>query len=105
MQLPDVNVLIYAHREDAPEHDRYAAWLRAVAEADEPFAAAEIVLASFLRIVTNGKIFESADADEDCDGVLSASRRVAAGSLRHAKPATLGSVCRALCRHSRSPGD
>lgn len=25
MQLPDVNVLIYAHREDAPEHERYAA--------------------------------------------------------------------------------
>lgn len=29
MQLPDVNVLIYAHREDAPEHERYAAWLQA----------------------------------------------------------------------------
>ena len=58
MQLPDVNVLIYAHREDAHEHHRYAAWLRALAQADEPFAIAEIVLASFLRIVTNGKIFD-----------------------------------------------
>ena len=58
MQLPDVNVLIYAHREDAPEHARYAAWLRARAEASEPFAVAEIVLASFLRIVTNGRIFD-----------------------------------------------
>ena len=57
MQLPDVNVLIYAHREDAPEHPRYAAWVRQLAEAEEPFAVAEIVLASFLRIVTNGKIF------------------------------------------------
>ena len=57
MQLPDVNVLIYAHREDAPEHPRYAAWLMQLAEAEEPFAVAEIVLASFLRIVTNGKIF------------------------------------------------
>jgi toxin-antitoxin system PIN domain toxin len=58
MQLPDVNVLIYAHREDAPEHDRYAAWLIALTAADEPFALAEIVLASFLRIVTNPKIFD-----------------------------------------------
>ena len=58
MQLSDVNVLIYAHREDAPEHRRYAAWLEELAEADEPFAVAEIVLASFLRIVTNGKIFD-----------------------------------------------
>lgn len=58
MQLPDVNVLIYAHREDAPEHARYAAWLRTLAEANEPFAAAEVVLAGFLRIVTNGRIFD-----------------------------------------------
>ncbi len=58
MQLPDVNVLIYAHRQDAPEHARYAAWLRAQAEASEPFAVAEVVLASFLRIVTNPRIFD-----------------------------------------------
>ena len=58
MQLSDVNVLIYAHREDAPEHARYAAWLKELAEADEPFGVAEITLASFLRIVTNGKIFD-----------------------------------------------
>lgn len=58
MQLPDVNVLIYAHREDAPEHDRYAAWLRALTEAHEPFAVSEMVLASVIRIVTNPKIFD-----------------------------------------------
>jgi toxin-antitoxin system PIN domain toxin len=58
MRLPDVNVLIYAHREDAPEHHRYAAWLRALVEADEPFAVAEIALAGFLRIVTSPKIFQ-----------------------------------------------
>jgi uncharacterized protein len=58
MQLPDVNVLIYAHREDAPEHDRYAAWLRSLTEADEPFAISETVLASVIRIVTNPKIFD-----------------------------------------------
>ncbi|MGH6893260.1 MAG: type II toxin-antitoxin system VapC family toxin [Dongiaceae bacterium] len=56
--MPDVNVLIYSHREDAPEHDRYASWLRGVVQADEPLAAADIVLAGFLRIVTNGKIFD-----------------------------------------------
>lgn len=58
MQMPDVNVLIYAHREDAPEHDRYAGWLKALGEADEPFALSEVVLAGFLRIVTNRKIFD-----------------------------------------------
>jgi len=58
MQLPDVNVLIYAHREDAPEHERYAAWLRGLTDADEPFALSEVVLAGFLRIVTNPKVFD-----------------------------------------------
>jgi toxin-antitoxin system PIN domain toxin len=57
MQLPDVNVLIYAHREDSPEHDRHAAWLKALTASSEPFAISEFVLASFLRIVTNPKIF------------------------------------------------
>lgn len=58
MQLPDVNVLIYAHREDAPEHDQYAKWLESLTAGPEPFAVAEVVLASFLRIVTNPRIFD-----------------------------------------------
>lgn len=58
MQLPDVNVLIYAHRQDAPDHDRYADWLRTLTESDEPFAIADTVLAGFLRIVTNPRIFD-----------------------------------------------
>ena len=60
MQLPDVNVLIYAHREDAPEHARYASWLRTLTESQEPFALSETVLASFLRLVTNRRIFDPA---------------------------------------------
>jgi uncharacterized protein len=58
MRLPDVNVLIYAHREDASEHDRYAAWLLELTQAEEPFAVSEVVLASVIRIVTNAKIFD-----------------------------------------------
>ena len=57
MQLPDVNVLIYAHREDAPEHARYATWLRMLTVSAEPFALSEIVLAGYIRLVTNKKIF------------------------------------------------
>lgn len=58
MQLPDVNVLIYAHREDAPEHERYAEWLRNLTAAEAPFALSDVVLAGFLRIVTNRRIFD-----------------------------------------------
>lgn len=60
MQLPDVNVLIYAHREDAPEHERYARWLQALTTSDEPFALSDVVLSGFLRIVTNPRIFDPA---------------------------------------------
>ena len=60
MQMPDVNVLIYAHREDADEHEAYAAWFENLVNDDAPFAVSEIVLSSFLRIVSNPKIFTPA---------------------------------------------
>ncbi|MGD2113854.1 MAG: type II toxin-antitoxin system VapC family toxin [Acidobacteriota bacterium] len=58
--MPDINVLIYAHREDAPEHERYAAWLRRLASGPEPFALSSWILSGFLRIVTNPRIFDPA---------------------------------------------
>ena len=60
MELPDVNVLIYAHREDAPEHDKYAAWLTRLADGAAPFALSSVTLGGFLRIVTNHRIFQPA---------------------------------------------
>lgn len=58
MDLPDINVLIYAHREDSPEHERYATWLRQLASGAAPFALSSFTLGGFLRIVTNAKIFD-----------------------------------------------
>lgn len=60
MELPDINVLIYAHREDAPDHDAYANWLRELVVGAAPFALSSITLAGFLRIVTNPRIFDPA---------------------------------------------
>jgi len=58
MQMPDVNVLVYAHREETPAHGRYAAWLTRLAEGPEPFALSELVLHGFVRVATNRKIFD-----------------------------------------------
>ncbi len=58
MQMPDVNILVYAHREETPGHDRYAAWLTALAEGSEPFALSEPVLHGFVRVATNPRIFD-----------------------------------------------
>lgn len=57
MILPDVNVLIYAHREDSPEHHAYARLLTELATGDEPFGCSELVLSGFVRIVTNPRVF------------------------------------------------
>lgn len=59
MILPDVNVLVYAFREDSADHDAYRAWLTTQLAAPEPYAVSELVLASFLRIVTNRRIYQS----------------------------------------------
>lgn len=55
MILPDVNVLVFAFRREADEHDAYAAWLRDVVATDE-LALVDAVLLGFLRIVTNPRV-------------------------------------------------
>ena len=58
MLLPDVNVLVYAHREDGHrEHPRFASWVSSLATAPEPFALSVLVLVGVVRIVTNPRIF------------------------------------------------
>jgi uncharacterized protein len=52
MQMPDVNVLLYAHHDEAP----FAAWLTALATGPEPFALSELALQGLLRIATNPRI-------------------------------------------------
>jgi len=37
MLAPDVNVLVYAHREDTREHAEHAEWLSELANGVEPF--------------------------------------------------------------------
>jgi toxin-antitoxin system PIN domain toxin len=63
--LPDVNVLVYAHRAESPDHARYAEWLCALAEGDEPYAVSDLGCASFVRIVTNPKIWEDPTTLDD----------------------------------------
>jgi toxin-antitoxin system PIN domain toxin len=58
MVLMDVNVLVYAHREDTADHLAYRKWLESVVNAEAPFGYSELVLSGFLRVVTHPKIFE-----------------------------------------------
>lgn len=56
MILADVNILIYALRNDAVLHHRCRTWLESVIGAAEPFAVSPQVLSSVVRVATNPKI-------------------------------------------------
>lgn len=100
MLLPDVNVLIYAHREDStPEHPAYAAWLTELATGDEPFALSVLTLAGLVRIVTNRRIFSRPSTLDEVFGFTAEligrpNARVVAPGPRHLK------IFEDLCRES-----
>ena len=58
MVLPDVNVLVYAHREDTASHGACRAWLEGVVNGDEAYAISDLVLSGFVRVVTHPKVFK-----------------------------------------------
>ena len=57
MRCVDVNLLVYAHRPESPDHERYRAWLEQVRRDDEPLALSSLVLSGFLRVVTHHRVF------------------------------------------------
>ena len=57
MILPDVNVLLYAFRNDYAEHSRHRAWLESLIAGDEPFGMSPQVLAAVVRISSNPRIY------------------------------------------------
>lgn len=59
MILLDVNVLVYAHRAEAPQHEAYQRWLQEQVGSDEAFGTSDLVLSAFMRIVTHPRIFRT----------------------------------------------
>ncbi len=99
MLLADVNIFIYAHRPESPRFDEHAAWLQQALTADEPFGVSEQVLASFLRIVTNHRVYReptpSTIALDFCSAVLGAPAAVPIRpSVRHWE--LFDSLCRTV---------
>lgn len=52
MKMPDVNILIYAHKREYAEHQFYKNWLEELLEGAKPFALSPFVAVAFIRIVT-----------------------------------------------------
>ena len=57
MRCVDVNVLVYAHRADLPEHADYRRLLEHLANDDEPLGVPDAVLSGFARVMTNRRVF------------------------------------------------
>jgi hypothetical protein len=58
MLLLDVNVLLYAFREELPQYTAYREWIEDRTASDDILGLANIVLSAFLRLVTNRHIFD-----------------------------------------------
>jgi len=51
-------VLVYAHREELPGHGAYRDWLTAAVNGEAAYGMSELVLAGFVRVVTNPRVFD-----------------------------------------------
>lgn len=104
MRLPDVNVLLYAFRDAAPDHASYRSWLESAISAEEPLGVSDLVLSSFVRIATHPRVFDPpATVDEAlafAGAVRSAPNAVAiAPGSRH------WSLFEQLCRSGGARGN
>lgn len=58
MILMDVNILVYAHREDTADHPAYRDWVEKEINGGGAYGVSELVLSGFIRVVTHPKVFE-----------------------------------------------
>ncbi len=57
MRCVDVNVLVFAHRPEAPGHARFRRWLDDARQGQEPLGLSDVVVSGFLRVVTHPRVF------------------------------------------------
>lgn len=68
MILPDVNVLVYAFRDETPQHSMCRTWLRRIVFENEPFGVSPLVLGAVVRISTDHRIYKNPSTPEDAVG-------------------------------------
>lgn len=64
MTLCDVNILVYAYRDDSLEHQFYREWLSEFLNSHTSFAISDVIFSGFLRIATHSKIFKTPSSFE-----------------------------------------
>ncbi|MBI4492955.1 MAG: type II toxin-antitoxin system VapC family toxin [Chloroflexi bacterium] len=104
MILTDVNVLVYAHRTDAPGHAAYLQWLEELINGDQAYGFSDLVLSGFLRVVTRPRVF---DPPSDLASALAFARAIR--SQPNAVPIAPGPrhwpIFESLCEATRAKGN
>jgi len=65
MLLPDLNVLINAHRTDSPAHVGARNWLRSAFAGEEVMGLCAPVLMGLVRVLTHPRVFDPPDTLEE----------------------------------------
>ena len=104
MVLPDVNILVYAHRRDSAHHDVCRSWLEAVLASDQAYGMSELVVSGFVRVVTHPKIFTRPSTIQEALGFASDVM-----APEHAVPIAPGprhwEIFAKLCREANAKGN
>src|SRR5262249_23749202 len=65
MILPDVNVLIYAFRQDVPQHAVCRSWLKNAVASDAHFGLSPLALSAVVRVTTNARAYPTPSTTEE----------------------------------------
>ncbi len=104
MFLLDVNVVLYAHREEFAQHRSSRAWLEDLLTSGDGFAATDAVLASFVRLATNRRLLDVPSTLDQAFAVCS-EIRTAPGFLELSPGPRNWEIFEDLCNTTASRGD
>jgi hypothetical protein len=83
MDILDVNILLYAFNQTAPQHSIAAPYVQSLRIGGQPFPVPSLVFSGFLRIATTAKMFSPPATMDDaltfCDQLQSLDHCVTAG--------------------------
>jgi toxin-antitoxin system PIN domain toxin len=102
--LWDVNLWVYAFRSDSPLHDRAVAELDQGSRSGDQYLFSPHVAASFLRLVTNPRIFTEPSRIEEAWGFVDALESRERAVRADVDPMTYG-IFKRLCLVSRAAGN
>ena len=101
--MPDVDVLVYGHREGLHQHPAAAAWLTDLATSPRAFAMSEMVVAGFVRVVTSPRVFSSPSTIDEALAFV--EELIARPTCRLMRPGPRHlAIFTGLCREHRATG-